>query len=96
MKQLREATERKVQGEPSRGEAEDSKLYARRLVEDLELKGIVRVAVEGMNLSLHWSDESDVLAAECIRILPTATFPSTLLLKREEAETEKLSGVQKK
>ena len=32
VKQLREATERKVQGEPSRGAAEDFKLYARRLV----------------------------------------------------------------
>ena len=27
---------------------------------------------------------------------PTVTFPATLLLKREEAETNKLSGVQKK
>ena len=49
-----------------------------------------------MNISVHWSKESDVLAAECIRTFPTATFPATLLLKREEAETEKLSGVQKK
>ena len=96
VKQLREATERKVQGEPSRGAAEDFKLYARRLVKDLELKGTVRTAVEGMNLSLHWNDESDVLAAECIRTFPTVTFPATLLLKREEAETNKLSGVQKK
>ena len=96
VKQLREATERKVQGEPSRGAAEDFKLYARRLVKDLELKGTVRTAVEGMNLSLHWSEESDVLAAECIRTFPTATFPATLLLKGEEAETEKLSGVQRK
>ena len=87
VKQLREATELKVQGEPSRGAAEDFKLYARRLVKDLELKGTVRTAVEGMNLSLHWSDESDVLAAECIRTFPTVTFPATMLLKREEAET---------
>ena len=52
-KQLREATERKVQGEPSRGAAEDFKQYARRLVKDLELKGTVRTAVEGMYLSHH-------------------------------------------
>ena len=96
VKQLREATERKVEGEPSRGAAEDFKLYARRLVKDLELKGTVRTAVEGMNLSHQWSAGSDVLAAECIRTFPTVTFPATLLLKREEAETGKLSGVQKK
>ena len=96
VKQLREATERKVQGEPSRRAAEDFKMYARRLVKDLELKGTVRTAVEGMNLSLHWSDESDVLAAECIRTFPTAASPAALVMKREEAETNKLSGVQKK
>ena len=96
LKQLREATERKVQGEPSRGTAEDFKPYARRLVKGLELKGTVRTAVEGMNLSLHWSDESSVLAAECIRTFPTVTFPALLLLERKEAETEKVSGVQKK
>ena len=49
-----------------------------------------------MNLSLHWSDEADILAAECIRTFPTVTFPATLLLKREEAETNKLRGMQKK
>ena len=44
---------------------------------------------------MHWND-ADILAAECIRTFPTVTFPATLLLKREEAETNKLSGVQKK
>ena len=34
VKQLREATERKAQGEPSRGAAEEFKLYASRLVKD--------------------------------------------------------------
>ena len=45
-KQLREATERKVEGEKSKGAAEDFKKYARRLVKDLELKGTIRTAVE--------------------------------------------------
>ena len=94
-KQLREATERKVEGEKSKGVAADFKKYARRLVKDFELKGTIRTAVEGVNLSLHWN-ESDILAAECIRTFPTVTFPATLLLKREEAETDKLKGVQKK
>ena len=96
VQQIREATERKVQGEPSRGAAADFQKYARRLVKDLELKGTVRTAVEGINRSLHWQDESDILAAECIRTFPTVTFPATLLLKREEAETNKQSGMQKK
>ena len=55
-------------------------------MKDLELKGTIRTAVEGINLSLHW-DEPDILAAECIRTFPTVTFPAMLLLKREEAET---------
>ena len=33
----------------------------------IDLPGIVRTAVEGLDLSLHWSDESGILAAECIR-----------------------------
>ena len=65
-------------------------------MKDLELKGIIRTAVEGMNLSLHWNGESHILAAECIRTFPTVTYPATLLLKREETETNKPSGVQKK
>ena len=39
---------------------------------------------------------SQTLYAECIRTFSTVTFPATLLLKREETETNKLSGVQKK
>ena len=66
-----------MQGEPSRGASRDFQLYARRIVKDLELKGTVRTAVEGMNLSLDWRDESDILAAECIRTFPTVTFPAT-------------------
>ena len=95
IKQLREAIERRVAGDKSHGAAQDFKLYARRLVKDLELKGTIRTAVEGVNLSLHWN-EADILAAECIRTFPTVTFPATLLLKREEAETNKQAGVQKK
>ena len=95
IKQLREAIERRVAGNKSHGAAQDFKLYARRLVKDLELKGTIRTAVEGVNLSLHWN-EPDILAAECIRTFPTVTFPATLLLKREEAETKKQGGVQKK
>ena len=95
LKQLREAIERRVAGEKSQGAALDFQIYARRLIKDLKLKGTTRTAVEGLNLSLHWH-EADILAAECTRTFPTVTFPATLLLKREEAETNKQSGVQKK
>ena len=50
-----------------------------------------------MNLALHWKySDSDALMAECIRTFPTVTFPAMLLLRREEAETGKGSGVQRK
>ena len=38
---------------------------SRRLVRDLEGKGIIRTALETTNLVVH-SDEKDVLRAECI------------------------------
>ena len=50
VKQLREATERNVEGEPSKRAAEDYNNHARRLVKGLELMGTIRTAVEGMNL----------------------------------------------
>ena len=90
-RQLREASERKVQGEKREGAAKDFQKYVRRLVKDLEMKGTIRTAVEGINLSLHAS-QPDVLMGECIRTFPTVTFPATLLLKREEIETLKVSG----
>ena len=51
----------------SRSAAQVLQYYSRRLVRDLEAKGIVRTAVESTLLSLH-SDDKDVLMAECIRI----------------------------
>ena len=59
---------------------------------DLEIKGIVRTAVEGTNLSLHASHK-DILQAECVRTFPTVRFPANELLKREEVDTLKKSGV---
>ena len=59
---------------------------------DLEIKGIVRTAVEGTNLSLHTA-HTDILEAECLRTFPTIRFPANELLKREEIETLKKTGV---
>ena len=65
--------------------------YSRRLVKDLEAKGIIRTAVETLNLATHATD-TDILSAECMRTFATVAFPATLLLKREEIETGKVKG----
>jgi len=90
-RRMGEALSRKVEAEGKRTDAEEFQTYSRRLVKDLEAKGIVRTAVEAVNLALHAADQ-DVLQAECIRTFPTVTFPASLLLKREEIETLKTSG----
>ena len=66
--------------------------YSRCLVRDLEAKGLARTAVEGLNLSIH-ADDKDVMNAECYRTFPTCTFPAASLLKREEVECGRISGV---
>ena len=91
LQQLREALQRKVEGEKSEGEAKDFHNYSRRLVKDLEMKGVIRTAVEGINLSLH-AKHPDVLMGECIRTFPSVNFPAMALLLREEVETLKRSG----
>ena len=84
---------RKLEGESSceRNSHEAWQYYSKRLVRDLEGKGIVRTGTETVNLALH-ADRSDVLAAECVRTFPVVTFPASLLLKREEIETGKRKG----
>ena len=88
---MREAAERKVEGEKKSSTGSDFQKYVRRIVKDLEMKGIIRTSLESINLSLH-ATHKDVLKSECIRTFPTVTFPATLLLKREEIETLKASG----
>ena len=87
-----ESVQRAVASSKPGPAAEEFKKYSRRLVRDLEMKGIVRTAVEGTNLSLH-AAHSDILQAECVRTFPTVRFPANELLKREEIETLKTSGV---
>ena len=85
---LYEATSRAAASSKPSSAADDFKTYSRRLVRDLEMKGIVRTAVEGINLSLH-AAHPDILMAECVRTFPTVRFPANELLKREEIETLK-------
>ena len=62
--------------------------YSRRLLRDLEGKGIIRTSVETCNLAIS-AEHQDVMHAECIRTFPTVHFPALQLLKREELETLK-------
>ena len=80
-----------MDAEPQGTTAQAFQRYSRRLLKDLESKGIIRTSVESLNLSLH-AAHTDVLSAECVRTFPTVTFPATLLLRREEVETLKVSG----
>ena len=77
--------------ETKNGDARDFQKHVTRLVNDSEMKGTSRTAVEGVNLSL-FANHSDVLMAECIRTFPTVIFPASLLLKLEEVETLTVSG----
>ena len=88
---LREAMERKVASSRQPPAPKAFQDYSRRLVKDLEAKGIIRTAVETLNLSAHAADK-DALSAECMRTFPSVTFPANLLLKREEVETLKVAG----
>ena len=87
-RKMYESTQRSIASSKTVPASEDFKKYSRRLVRDLELKGIVRTAVEGTNLSLH-AAHTDILEAECVRTFPTIRFPANELLKREEIETLK-------
>ena len=87
-RKMYESTQRSIASSKTVPASEDFKKYSRRLVRDLELKGIVRTAVEGTNLSLH-AAHTDILEAECVRTFPTIRFPANELIKREEIETLK-------
>ena len=66
---------------------------SKRLLKDLEAKGIVRTAVETFNLALH-ADIKDKTRAECFRTFPTVSFPVASLLTREEIENNKKTCFQ--
>ena len=87
---LREAMDRKVSSTKENKAPKAFQHYSRRLVKDLEAKGIIRTAVESLNLSAHAANP-DYLGAECMRTFATVTFPASLLLKLE-VETLKVAG----
>ena len=89
---MERSLQRKLEVAPAMPETKSFHEYSRRLVRDLEGKGVIRTSVETVNLSLH-ADSKDILDAECVRTFPSIHFPATLLLKREEIETLKVAGV---
>ena len=89
---LQTSLSRKASSESPAKVVDDFKKYSKRLVKDLEGKGIVRTAVESVNLALH-ANSPDFLQAESWRTFQTVTFPAPLFLKREEVETFKIAGV---
>ena len=91
LQRMNEALARKVSVEPKRLPQHAFNLYSKRLVKDLEAKGIIRTAVECVNLALQ-ADCYDVLRAEMFATMPRVTFKASLLLKREEVETRKVAG----
>ena len=88
LQRMNEALSRKASVAPKCLPNQSFAMYSKRLVKDLEAKGIIRTADEIINLSFH-ADHKDVTRAECIRTMPTVAFPTSLLLKREEIETKK-------
>ena len=91
LQRLQQGIERKIEVDPQSRTTEAFKAYGRRLVKDLEGKGILRTAVEATSLAL-FASHPDQLMAECIRTFPSITFPATLLLRREEIENGSATG----
>jgi len=80
-----QALERDASAAEQVPEAKAIRDAAKRMVRDLESKGVLRTTVETTNLAVHDHD-FDNLAAECIRTVSSVDFPALMLLKREEAE----------
>ena len=91
LQRLEQSLRRKVDAEAQGTAGKAFHVFSRRLLKDLESKGIIRTSVESLNLSIH-ANQKDVLSAECVRTFATVIFPASLLLKREEVETLKVPG----
>ena len=67
---LYEATSRAAASSKPGSAADEFKTYSRRLVRDLEMKGIVRTAVEGINLTLHAAPQTSQWQSACEHFPP--------------------------
>ena len=91
LQRMHQAVSRKTENEARGPTGATFHTYSKRLLKDLEAKGILRTSVESLNLLVHVAD-SDCLSAECVRTFATVTFPASQLLKREEVETLTVKG----
>ena len=91
LQRLREALDRKVESSAQDAPPQAFQKYSKRLLKDLEAKGILGTAVESLNLSVH-AAHADVLMVECMCASPTVTFRASVLLKREEVGTLEIPG----
>ena len=91
---ISEAFSRNIESDKGRRTSVAEKFHqcSRRIIKDVESKGMIRTAVEGVNLSEH-AAAKDTLMAECLRTVADVTFQVQVLLKREEIETKKVSGL---
>ena len=91
---ITEAYARKTEGElkdKRSTAAKEFQLCSKRVLKDVESKGMLRTAVETVNLC-EYADHPDKLMAECIRTFPTVVFEAATLLMREEVESGKRKG----
>ena len=71
--------------------ADQTRTVSRRMIVDLELRGVLRGGPEVYNLSVHMR-EDDSLFQECIRTFMTVSFPSGDIVKKFEAEWNGVGG----
>ena len=91
IQRMEKSLNRNLEAEKPGTADEQFRRFSKRLLRDLEAKGIIRTSLEGLNLAAH-ADNPDPLRAECFRTFPTVAFPATQLLRREEIETGKRGG----
>ena len=93
LQMMEEAMGSKIDKSTEESPGQQFAAFSKRLVKDLEAKGTLHTTVESTNLMVNLT-KNDALSAECVRTFPTVQFPAMALLRREEVETGKVSGVQ--
>ena len=78
---ISEAFSRKIESDKGKRTSVAEKFHqcSRRILKDVESKGMIRTAVEGVNLSEH-AAAKDTLMAECLRTVADVTFQVQVLL----------------
>eukprot|EP00973_Karenia_brevis_P047925 6651493-Karenia_brevis.AAC.1 len=64
---------------------------ARRMLSDLEMKGVLREAQASFNLCVNLRPD-DNLAQECVRTFMTISFPGSIFMQRLQTELDGVGG----